>query len=253
MMLTSINPVSRPKLLRSRSPIRAFTLVELLTVIAIIAILAAILIPVVGHMRSKAANTTCINKLRTLYQAVGVFTADHGSIPRASGETQAGGDTLKQNRTWRAALVGAGTLGEPRGESIDPNDWRSEHFEIFTCRWHMSVYQDEFEYPSDRRVSTYAMNNIATSYHFPKFTFFTRPDRTMLLSDGAVPEANGAFNHAIWGTATKPDVRAHGGKANIAFADGHVESRTADEIPDNTELTLKPGQNEQVYYFWRAR
>ncbi|MDF3057122.1 MAG: hypothetical protein K0R17_1337 [Rariglobus sp.] len=251
-MFTATHSVFRAASSRRRCA-RAFTLIELLTVVAIIAILAAILIPTVGKVRRNAANTTCLNKLRTLYQAVGVFAADRGSIPRANGETLAAGDTLKQNRTWRAALVGAGTLGEPKGASPDPNDWRSDQFEAFTCRAHMNFYEGQFNYPAGGRVSTYAMSNIATSYHFPKFSFFTRPDRTMLLSDGAVPEASGSFNPAIWGTATKPDVNAHDGKANIAFADGHVESRAAAEIPDNTETTLKPGQNEQVYYFWRAR
>lgn len=247
--LSSVLPAASVRSVRRR----AFTLVELLTVIAIIAILAAILIPTVGKIRRGAANTTCLNKLRVLYQGIAIFTADRGSIPRASGEQQDGytNDPLLYKRTWRAALIGSGAIPEARGVSANPNDWASENFEIFTCRSHMDYYQGRFDYPSGSRVSTYMMSNIATSYHFPRFSFFTRPDRTMLIADGVTPDAKGVFNYATSGE--KPDVNAHDGKANIAFADGHVESRTAAEIPDNTELTLKPGQNEQVYYFWRAR
>lgn len=231
---------------------RAFTLVELLTVIAIIAILAAILIPVVGNMRRSAQNTTCLNKLRVLYQGIAIFTADQGSIPRANGETLAPGNMLKQGRTWRAALIGSGAIPEGRSTSANPGDWASENFEIFTCRSHMDYYQDRFGYPSGSRVSTYTMNNIATSHHFPKFSYFTRPDRTMLIADGALPEAAGTFNPATQGGA--PDMNAHYGKANMAFADGHVESRTADQIPVEAEVrTLVAGHNEQGYYFWRTR
>ena len=230
---------------------RGFTLIELLTVIAIIGVLTAILIPTVGKIRRSADNTTCLNKLRFLYQAIGVFAADRGSIPRAGGENYSTDPLLQAGRTWRAALIGAGTLGENKGASTNPNDWRSEQFETFTCRSHMNFYQDQFNYPSDSRVSTYMMSNIATSYHFPKFSFFTRPDRTMLIADGVVPDAAGMFNYATSGS--KPDVNAHDGHANIGFADGHVESRMAAEIPDNTALVLQPGVNELVYYFWRTR
>lgn len=230
---------------------QAFTLVELLTVIAIIVVLAAILIPVLGNMHRSAQNTVCLNKLRVLYQGIVVFTADQGSIPRANGETMAPGNTLKQGRTWRAALIGSGAIPEARSASANPNDWRSENFEIFTCRPHMDYYRDQFDYASDARVSTYTMNNIATSYHFPKFSYFTRPDRTMLIADGAPPQSDGLFNHATQGGS--PDMNAHGGRANMAFADGHVETRAADRIPVEEQVRTLTATNADGYYFWRSR
>ena len=57
---------------------RAFTLVELLTVIAIIGILAAIIIPVVGQVRRAAKAGTNSSNIRQLTMANILFEKDHG-------------------------------------------------------------------------------------------------------------------------------------------------------------------------------
>ena len=49
----------------------AFTLVELLTVIAIIGVLAAIIIPVVGKVRLSADNSACATNVRRSGVALG--------------------------------------------------------------------------------------------------------------------------------------------------------------------------------------
>jgi prepilin-type N-terminal cleavage/methylation domain-containing protein len=56
---------------------RAFTLVELLTVIAIIGILAAILIPVVGSVRSTARSSGCLANLRQIAAAGQLYSHDN--------------------------------------------------------------------------------------------------------------------------------------------------------------------------------
>lgn len=55
----------------------AFTLVELLTVIAIIGVLAAIIIPVVGKVRMSANKSTCATNLRQIGVAMGTYSADN--------------------------------------------------------------------------------------------------------------------------------------------------------------------------------
>ena len=54
-----------------------FTLVELLTVIAIVGILAAILISKVAGMKSRASTATAVSNLRQIAVALQMFIADN--------------------------------------------------------------------------------------------------------------------------------------------------------------------------------
>ncbi len=69
-----------------RSAGRAFTLIELLTVIAIIGVMAAILIPTVGKVREMARVSTTTSNLRQAGQALLAYVADNRDrLPGSSG------------------------------------------------------------------------------------------------------------------------------------------------------------------------
>jgi prepilin-type N-terminal cleavage/methylation domain-containing protein len=74
---------------------RAFTLIELLVVVAVIAVLAAILLPVFGQARETARRATCLSNLHQLMLAHQIYVQDHDdTLPTWYYHRETGGFTI---------------------------------------------------------------------------------------------------------------------------------------------------------------
>ena len=102
---------------QTKSLRNAFTLIELLTVIAIIGVLAAILIPIVGSVREQAHIAQCASNLRQIYLACQAYANDNGGRMIHArrfndyGQYPAGSFPLDFKDHWPTLLIKHGYLG----------------------------------------------------------------------------------------------------------------------------------------------
>jgi prepilin-type N-terminal cleavage/methylation domain-containing protein len=87
-MKTKLHAVQSVHAIRNRNSLSiseaAFTLLELVVVIAIIGILASLLMPALARAKGKAQNTVCISQLRQLGIAVRLYSDDNNNrLPAA--------------------------------------------------------------------------------------------------------------------------------------------------------------------------
>jgi len=68
--------MNRPR--HPSTPQAAFSLIELLLVIGIIALLVAMLMPALGRMRSRAKEISCMNNLRQVFLAARMYADENG-------------------------------------------------------------------------------------------------------------------------------------------------------------------------------
>ncbi len=106
-----------------------FSIIELLTVIAIIGILAALIFPVMGTARRKARETQCITNMQEIHRALKLFKNDNGRYPAVllgfaeSGVTV---DSIKNGTLFSREYVStAKVFSCPDNRFTDKNDHRA--------------------------------------------------------------------------------------------------------------------------------
>ena len=90
-----------------------FTLIELLIVIAIIAILAGMLLPALQKARASATKTACVNNLKQIGAALAMYAGDQGTFPPAD---QPVGERLNLQRWYHR-------IRPYLGSNEIPTDW----------------------------------------------------------------------------------------------------------------------------------
>ncbi len=106
----------------SRRPRAAFTLVELLTVIAIIAILAAMLLPVLAAAKRRAQKVQAQLEINQIATAIEKYDSDYGRFPVSSAaQTAAGTNDFTYGGVFQTPTSGPWTVGTPVGGTILSN------------------------------------------------------------------------------------------------------------------------------------
>ncbi len=98
--LVASNSRSRPALIHSSFRRTGFTILELLIVITIIIILAALIIGTVGYVQKKAARSRAEAEIAAMSAACESYKADNGTYPRDTGATT---DNLDSRTSYNPA------------------------------------------------------------------------------------------------------------------------------------------------------
>ncbi len=91
---------------------KGFTLVEMLVVIAIIALLAAITLPAINAARESAKSTTCKNNLRQFFVSMSIYSDNDPQGRFASGAFDGQRDGCIDTIGWVADMVNS-NIGQP--------------------------------------------------------------------------------------------------------------------------------------------
>jgi prepilin-type N-terminal cleavage/methylation domain-containing protein/prepilin-type processing-associated H-X9-DG protein len=241
MASCSINELSRRTASQSRlrPATRAFTLVELLVVIGIIALLISILLPSLSRSRQQAARVVCASQLRDLATAVVMYAGENrGSLPEYRGyEKGIANWTSPDDSIWAqmASSDRTGGAAYPDLNSANPNFGNSgaglgklyalgyiKTTKILTC----PSLQD-----------TTVLNNISRPgyYYNPHFAYAMEDNSKLInryhkLTD--IPSDRCLLFEFFYneGSIAHIEPKEQSAYFNMAFADGHavtIKNKTA--------------------------
>lgn len=207
-----------PSAIRFRLVKRAFTLIEILIVVAIMGILAAILFPAFAAARGKARTVACASNLRQLGLAVEQYTSDYERYPR--GLDPADSETPE---IWANAQVAQGVNFAEVRLLPDVLDTYVKTRAVWRCPSDFGFdIQELTNTPLDARPTCYQKFGMSYFYR-TELTLLNlsqdrlaRPSQTNVLSDG--------------------DGSWHGGgllqkykRNTVLYADGHAKNVSSEE------------------------
>ena len=224
-----------------------FTLVELLVVMSIIALLAAMLMPALSAAREVSRQTSCLSNLRNINMGLQMYVNDHGGKmpPAYVPDEQKAGFTRhvfgSYNKASQEVMYERGTLKSYIGSGGDvwhcPSTGRGEMLSLVLAGNDIcSSYGYNVDLAMDWTSRGYSQNRLGS---------IQVPEKTLLFCDSAAnytyswgqPNQYGNLreNWTIawypvpdWGM-NQPERDGtthfrHRGRANGAFADGHAET-----------------------------
>lgn len=219
-----------------RIPSRGFSLVEMLVVVAVIGILAALLFPALQSARERSSSAACLGNLRQLHIAIMALANDN------EGQLPLGSDSANNYASWGWYLLEGGYLPKipqtpgkrPRHPLYDPG---SKVTEISSIAGGYGINRRLVDLPIVNPVRTRIVN---VSHPSEKFLLMCSGIYSILPSQAAASSLPHLYlpgrsvNRATqWPDKNRQDAieGRHGRKINTITLSGNAQTWNADELP----------------------
>lgn len=207
-----------------------FTLIELLVTIAIIAILAALLLPALNSARGKARSMTCLASQRSIGQYFAMYTLGYDDFWPTSMDPS--------GRSWITQLVDGGIIKRSSEVGAYAHNsggkWVRYSGNANVCpelgiaaeqriRCYAYPLSNNSKYPG---VGGVVSDDYASINEPMKASRIKSPASVVALFENRFDKASGQQIMNAWHGLTWFNFMNHSGRANFLFADGHTASQT---------------------------
>lgn len=240
-----------------------FTLLELLVVVAIIAILLVLLHPVATSVMERSRQSSCLARMRALGTLILQYPIDHnGNLLPALSDTSASGGT-----PWYSILDSAGVLpGKPNVAGT----WNNSRNSIMACpsrktfpAWSgnaagATLHYGMNQFPGFLNRTGLPGSSYETLYNarygYPKINRIKNPNRTFVIGEvdqtynvQTLDNGKNAYPHS-----SKSGLPENGNGMNLFFYDGHgafFKGRLPD-LGDTPSIKAEQWSADQSYPFF---
>jgi prepilin-type N-terminal cleavage/methylation domain-containing protein/prepilin-type processing-associated H-X9-DG protein len=258
-----------------------FTLIELMVVVTVIAILAALLLPALARAKGKGQAILCLSNLRQLGLALHVYAGDHDdALPY-----NMGADGIQKTVAARQYL---NWVNNVMSWELDPENTNEVLLTVGGIGPYFSGTSSIFKCPSDivlskvqkqagwkERVRSVSMNamlgfageflagsvntNNPTYRQFFRMAEIPEPSRIFAFVEEHPDSINDGYfiNKFYYYEWLDLPASYHHGGANFAFADGHTEyhqwrlgTSKPPALPDAAQLPIELPAGERGDFYW---
>ena len=220
---------------------RAFTLIEMLLVVAIIAILAMLLYPALGRIRESGRSTRCVSNLRQLQVAAINYAGGNGWLPECTSYWHSNDDGTKSH--WHGWVAWYNIYGASDSQGSGGNyAWYGANGYASVTNgslWGYVKNSDVYYCPtfamskncnrSDTKWN-YAMNNQISTRDVTTVpgqqinVLGMEATKTFMFCDNTLANLSTAYpGMCASNNMATAAARWHGPKGNVIYVDGHVE------------------------------